>query len=118
MEEKRALEIALNDHPEFREAFENDTLPEEMLGEDGEPFNPRLHLILHVIVEQQLAADAPPGIAEIAEQLAERGASRHEIRHIIGVPLAEQLWLMQTEQAAFDSDGYLDKLREAVDSFH
>jgi hypothetical protein len=116
MDDTRAWEIALDDHPEFREGFENDSLPEEMLGEDGEPISPRLHLMLHVIVEQQLAADAPPGIAEIAEQLTKLGVSRHEIRHVIGGPLAEQLWLMQTQQAAFDSDAYLDQLREAVDS--
>jgi hypothetical protein len=71
---------------------------------------------MHTIVEQQLAADEPAGIAEIACQLADLGVSQHEIRHIISGPLAEQLWIMQSKGAQFDASGYLEDLRQIVAS--
>jgi hypothetical protein len=71
---------------------------------------------MHGIVEQQLTADEPAGIAEIARQLADQGVSQHEIRHIISGPLAEQLWDMQSEGVSFDALGYLEDLRQIVAS--
>lgn len=118
LSEDEAWEIALNDHPEYREGIEDGTLPEEILDERGELMNPRLHLTLHTIVEKQLASDEPKGIAEIARELAARGVSRHNIRHLMATPLAEQLWAMQTEGAQFDEDEYLAHLRDIVDSYH
>ena len=115
--EEEAWEIALNDHPEYREGIEAGTLPEEILDEGGELMNPRLHLTLHTIVEKQIAADEPQGVAEIARQLAALGVSRHNIRHAIATPLVEQLWAMQTEGAEFDEADYLEQLRDVVDSY-
>jgi hypothetical protein len=117
LSEDEAWEIALNDHPEYRDGIEGGTLPEEVLDERGELMNPRLHLTLHTIVEKQLAADEPKGMAEIARELAALGVSRHNIRHAIATPLVEQLWAMQTEGAQFDEVEYLAQLREIVDSY-
>ncbi|HVW39403.1 MAG TPA: DUF1841 family protein [Pirellulales bacterium] len=117
LSEDEAWEIALNDHPEYREGIEDGTLPEEMLDERGELMNPRLHLTLHTIVEKQLAADEPKGMAEIARELAAVGVSRHNIRHAIATPLVEQLWAMQAEGAQFDEVEYLAQLRDIVDSY-
>ena len=71
---------------------------------------------MHTFVEQQLAADEPAGIAEIARQIADLSVSQHEIRHIISGPLAEQLWMMQSKGAQFEACGYLKELREIVAS--
>lgn len=117
LSEDEAWEIALDDHPEYREGIREGTLPEEIVDERGEPMNPRLHLTLHSIVEMQLATDEPKGVAEIGRQLAALGVSRHDIRHAIGDPLIEQLWLMQTEGAQFDEGEYLEQLRDVVDSY-
>lgn len=112
-----AWEIVLNDHPEYREDYEDGTLPEVTVGEDGGPMNPRLHMMMHVIVEKQLAADDPPGVAEIGRQLAAAGVSRHEIRHVIACEASEQLWLMQDEGVLFDAETYLANLRDVVKSY-
>ena len=114
MSEDDAWQKALDDHPEYRDGILDGSLPEEILDANGELINPRLHLTMHAIVEQQLAADEPVGIAEIARQLADLGVSQHEIRHIISGPLAEQLWMMQSKGAQFDSAGYLRELRNIV----
>ncbi len=116
MSEDQAWQKALDDHPEYRDGVLDGSLPEEILDANGELINPRLHLTMHAIVEQQLAGDEPAGIAEIARQLANLGVSPHEIRHLISGPLAEQLWAMQSEGAPFDTAGYLEDLREIVAS--
>jgi hypothetical protein len=64
-----------------------------------------------------LAADDPPGVAQIGRQLAAAGVSRHEIRHVIAYEASEQLWLMQSEGELFDAETYLANLRDIVDSY-
>ena len=116
LSEDEAWEIALKDHPEFQRAMDEDTLPDEIVDEDGNVTNPRLHLTLHAMVERQISADEPPGVAAIARALAQRGVSHHEIRHAIGRPLTEQIWYMQKEGCPFDDDRYLHQLQGIVDS--
>ncbi len=116
LNEEEAMEIALQDHPEWRRALNKDKLPDEIIGDDGQPMNPRLHLQFHVIVELQLAADEPKGVVAIAEELQQLGVSRHEVRHKIGVLVAEQMWRTMREQLPFDEARYLADLRKMVES--
>ena len=111
-----AWEIALKDHPEWRKAWQKGELPEEIVGEDGEPMSPRLHLQMHAVVEYQLAADEPQGVAAIAAQLEQLGFSRHDIRHEIGCVVANHMWYMMKEGCVFDEKRYLAELREIVES--
>ncbi len=115
--EAEAWQIALKDHPEFRQAFEDGTLPEEIVDETGNVVNPHLHLTAHVIIERQLAGDSPKGVATIARELEELGLSRHEIRHEMARPATGQIWYMLKEKCQFDEKRYLDELREIVESF-
>jgi len=48
--EDAALEIALRDHPEYRRLWDKDELPDEIIGEDGQPMSPRAHLHSHAVV--------------------------------------------------------------------
>jgi hypothetical protein len=116
LSEDAAWEIALRDHPEYRKAWKKGELPDEIVGEDGEPVSPHLHLQMHAVVERQLAADEPAGVAAIAEQLEQLGLSPHDIRHEIGCAVASQMWSMLNEGCAFDEKGYLAELREIVES--
>jgi hypothetical protein len=116
LSEDAAWEIAIKDHPEWRQAWEDNTLPEEIVGEDGEPMNPRLHLTMHAVVERQLAADEPNGVVAVAKQLRELGLSRHEIRHEIARAVVDQMWDMLQEGCEFDEKRYLAELRQIVDS--
>ena len=116
LSEDEAMRIAIESHPQWRSQWERGTLPDEITGEDGEPMNPRLHLVVHVIVERQLAADDPKGVVAIARQLEQLGVSRHEVRHAIGQAVAGQLWALGHEGHTFDADRYLAELREIVDS--
>jgi hypothetical protein len=116
LSEDAALEIALNDHPEWRKAWRRGELPDEIVGEDGEPMSPRAHLHIHAIVERQLAGDDPKGVAAIAAQLQELGLSKHDIRHEIGCVIASHMWYVMKEGAEFDEKRYLSDLQKVVQS--
>jgi hypothetical protein len=116
LSEDEAWEIAIRNHPAWRRAWDNDTLPDEIIGENGEPMNPRMHLSVHVIVEKQLAADEPQGVVAIARELEQLGFSPHDIRHEIGRVLAEHMWYILKEKRVFDAARYMADLRKAVES--
>ncbi len=116
LSEQAAWEIAVRDHPQWRKAWERGTLPDEIVGEDGEPMNPRLHLTVHTVVESQLAADDPRGVVAISRELEALGCSPHEVRHEIGRAIAEQLWEMMHEGREYDEQKYFADLRAIVDS--
>jgi hypothetical protein len=117
MTEDAALEIALRDHPEWRRAWENGELADEITGEDGQTMSPRAHLHIHAVVERQLAADEPKGVIGIARELEQLGVSRHDVRHEIGAAIAEHMWYMTKEGCPFDEGRYLSGLRKIVESY-
>ena len=112
--EDAALEIALRDHPEWRRAQDQGELPDEIVGEDGQPMSPRAHLHIHAVVERQLAADEPKGVAAVARELEQLGVSQHDVRHEIGAVMTEHIWYMTKEGCPFDEGRYLAELREVV----
>jgi hypothetical protein len=90
----RAMLIRLA-HPEL------DTEQETMvLG--GREINPRLHLTLHEIVANQLAADQPPEVWSTARRLRRLGYSRHEILHMLGGAMSTHIWEALHNQRAYD----------------
>ena len=114
--EDAAFEIALKAHPEWRTAWLKGELPDEIVGENGEPMSPRLHLQMHAVAERQLAADDPKGVVAIASQLEELGFSQHDIRHEIGCVVANHMWYMMKEGCTFDEKRYLAELQRIVES--
>jgi hypothetical protein len=114
--EDAAWEIALKYHPEWRRAAKRGKLPDQLIGPNDEPFNPRLHLTIHTIVERQLAADAPKGVVAVAQQLEQLGLSQHDIRHEIGRAVASQLWYLLQEKKVFDEARYLTELQAILEA--
>lgn len=111
------MRLAVRSHPEWEAAWKNNTLPDEIIGPEGEPMSLRLHLTVHTIVERQLAADDPKGVAAIAKELQDLGLTPHQVRHAIGEAVAENLWWVTHKGKALDSDEYLAKLREIVAAY-
>lgn len=64
--------------------------------------NPRLHALMHVIVENQLAIDAPAEVRPTLRRLLDAGLTRHEAIHAIGSVVAEALFKVMKERAEFD----------------
>lgn len=89
------------EHPEFEEALQAG------LGEiplDGGVINPGLHLTLHEVVANQLWEADPPEVGETAQRLDLLGYDRHEIFHMIGSVVSEQLWLVMRDQGKVDPE--------------
>jgi hypothetical protein len=114
--EDEALSIALRDHPQWRQQWEDGTLPDEVVGKHGAPMSPCLHIMVHTIVERQLSADEPEGVVAIAQDLEELRVPRHDIRHEIGSAVANQLWYMEKEGCPFDERRYLADLEGIVEA--
>jgi hypothetical protein len=72
---------------------------------------PRLHAILHAIVETQLATGETP-VQRALERLMRQGLDRHEALHAIGSVLSEQIYgALRSEAAGADpAADYVRKL--------
>lgn len=54
----------------------------------------RMHAMIHVVVENQIAADSPPEASTAVNRLMKEGLSRHEAIHAAGSIVAGILWEM------------------------
>jgi hypothetical protein len=103
------------DHPELRDALEDDA--DEIIGPNGEPMNPRLHIAMHEIVANQLRDGDPPEVWETAQRLSGRGYDRHEVLHMLAGVAGTNLWEMLTEKRVYDRDRYLAALAALPESW-
>ena len=106
-------------HPDFEQiVLDGRSLPDELVGEDGEPWSPNLHLAIHEAVESQLANDDPKGILDVALAFeAEAKIGAHQIRHAIMNALTQQIWSMQHKKTDFDTDRYFRDIQASYREF-
>ncbi len=95
-------------HPDFAEALETD----EDSVIDGESFNPRLHVTIHTAVATQLLNDDPPQTWLTVQRLAGLGYDWHNIMHMIGALVTEDVWETLANKRQFDLAGYVRRLDE------
>lgn len=98
----RATLIALA-HPMFDRALREGR---DVIEIDGEPMNPRLHLVMHEVVAEQLWQDDPAEVWATALRLQRAGFDHHEILHMLAGAFAEQLWEVLHEGRAVDREAY------------
>jgi hypothetical protein len=106
--------VIRNEHPEFEQAL-REGRGEIDLG-DG-PINPRLHLAMHEIVATQLWDNSPPEVGETAMRLLEAGYRRHEILHMLGRPVSDQIWAALREAGPYDRDRHVAALQALPESW-
>lgn len=111
LSEADAMELVLQYHPELKRLSAAGQLPELMTDAKGNEWNPRMHLLLHVVIERQLANDTPSGIVAVAQRLEqEKKLNQHDVKHVLAAAVAEQLWYMQTELCPFDEARYFQDI--------
>ncbi|MEV6417836.1 DUF1841 family protein [Kribbella sp. NPDC051718] len=96
------------EHPEYHDVLADPDFEGEL---DG--VNPRLHLIMHEMVANQLWDNDPPEAWHAARRLRDLGYDRHDILHALGDVSLTQLHASLTEQRPFDREQYcadLDQL--------
>ncbi len=99
-----------SDHYDLWERL--DEVSNEELQRDGT--NPVMHVLIHQIIENQIAGQSPPETAETLEQLLQQGLSRHEAVHKIGEVLASDMAEMMQTHRTFDNQRYVQSLRQLV----
>ena len=100
-------------HPQYYGLWERlDEVSNEELQRDGT--NPVMHVLIHQIIENQIAGQSPPETAKTLEQLQQQGLSRHEAVHKIGEVLASDMAEMMQSQQSFDNQRYVQSLRQLV----
>ena len=95
------------EHPEYHEAVTDPAWEGEI---DG--VNPRLHLIFHEIIANQLWADDPPEVWQAARRLREDGMDRHDVLHALAAVMAEHVYFVLAREEPSDQDAY----RRALDA--
>ena len=103
----RALVIR-HEHPELEDALSRD-LEEVELGRG--PMNPRLHVAMHEIVATQLWEGDPPEVWETVVRLRDARYDRHEILHMLGRPVSEQIWAALHDDQPYDRVRHVAALR-------
>ena len=100
--------VIRHEHPEFEQALKEGR--REIERGDG-PINPRLHLIMHEIVATQLWDDSPPEVWDTAVRLLERGYERHEILHMLGRLVSDQVWEAVHDKRPYDRERHVAALQ-------
>jgi hypothetical protein len=94
--DQEAEGLAILDHPEFYLLRDRaDDLPDGFQIGDA---NPRLHVLLHQVVENQLIQDNPPQVAKAVEHLLQLGVDRHCALHLILRALTGGIYTVLREQ--------------------
>ena len=112
-DEDRVLVEAMRMHPEYYDLWGRlDEVTNEELERDGS--NPILHVIVHQVVENQIAANEPPETAKTLERLLSQGKTWHEAVHEIGAVLAEEMFGIMKSNRPFNEQRYVRKLRQLI----
>jgi len=96
------------EHPELLEALEDG----RDLHQGSEIVNPRLHIAMHEIVANQLWADDPPEVWTTAKRLNEAGYERHEVLHMLGSVMSDEIWSTLHEKTPYDAE----RLRQGLEA--
>lgn len=78
------------EHTEFEAALKAGL---EEIDVEGEAMNPRFHLVIHEVVANQIWDGEPPETADTVRRLDRLGYNRHEVFHMIGSVVSEQIRL-------------------------
>ncbi len=90
----RSLLIAF-EHPELDRAREKGI---EEVVVDGETIRPGLHLTIHEVVANQIWDGNPEVTWRTAERLTGLSYDRHEVLHMAGQVVAEEIWAALREE--------------------
>ena len=73
--------------------------------------NPFLHLSMHMSLTEQVQANQPTGIRDIAHALRDKLASEHDAQHQMMECLGQVIWNAQRQGTAPDMRAYLESLK-------
>lgn len=112
-EDARLVEI-MQEHPEYVDLWgQLDALDEGEILRDG--VNPVLHVMIHHIVESQIADGDPPQTAETVRALMRKGLERHQAIHSVGSVVSDEIFEMLKNERTFDLNRFIRNLKMLLD---
>jgi hypothetical protein len=98
------------EHPEYYDFWERAAeIGDREIEAEGQ--NPFLHIALHSVIEQQIAAHNPPEVDQALFRLTRAGIPRHDALHQIARVFSGLLWELLKERKPFDKETYRRRLR-------
>jgi len=94
-------------HPTLDDAIERG---DDELIVDGRVMNPRLHLIIHEVVATQIIDGDPPEMFETADRLIAAGRDRHDVLHMLGSTVSDQIWSAPHDERPYDRAAHIAAL--------
>ena len=111
-EDKRLVEAMLLHEDEFFNEFEfADVLHDREFDPDTD-VNPFLHINIHVVIENQLAAKDPIEVFQFYNAMRKKKCSHHDSIHLIGAILVPLMFDTMKNKAPFDNDRYVSMLKK------
>ena len=115
-EQARTVAI-MREHPEYADLWPRlDRMSDAAIERDGS--NPIVHITMHGIVENQIAAGKPADVANVVAALVEAGLPRHEVIHRVTSVLSKEIFHVMRDKRSFDEARYVRKLLELVGASH
>ena len=102
----------LLEHQQYGDHFESTDILDGRAYEEGAAFNPFLHISIHQMVEDQLAAESPIETVLFCESFEDRGLSRHDAIHFVMMILIQVLYASASSGHPFDAARYKRILEE------
>jgi hypothetical protein len=94
-------------HPALDDAIERG---DEELTVEGRVMNPRLHLMIHEVVATQIIDGDPPDVFDTAKRLIAEGRDRHDVLHMLGSTVSEQIWSATHGRGPYDRAAHVAAL--------
>jgi len=111
-EDKRMAEAIRLHEDEFFNAFEfADVLHDREFDPDTD-VSPFLHITIHTIVENQLAAKDPIEVFQFYNAMRKKKCSHHDTIHLIAALLVPLMFDTLKNKAPFDNDRYVSMLKK------
>ena len=111
-EEKQLAETMLMHEDEFFNEFEfADVLHDREFDPDTES-NPFLHIIIHVVIDNQLRARDPIEVFQFYNAMQNKKYPHHDTIHLIGAILIPFIFETMRDQEPFDQNRYISLLKK------
>jgi len=110
-ETRRYAEAMLEHKDEYFNEFEMADLTYDYQYDPDTEENPFLHIIFHVVVENQLADKDPIEVLQFYNSMRKKKYPRHDTIHLIAAILAPLMLQVMQERKEFDLDIYKSLLK-------
>ena len=111
-EDRRLAEAMLLHEDEFFNEFEFADVLHDRKFDPDTGVNPFLHITIHTVVENQLAARAPIEVYQFYNAMRKKKCSHHDTIHLIGAILMPLMFDTMKHQKPFDNDRYVSMLKK------